>query len=277
MPSVIEKHELDHHLDADDTHIADHLQLTQAAMAITNIERCVESVHVWCTSKRLQLNPTKSEIIWFGSRTSLHHLQGVDLSLHICADIIAPLSIVCDLDVLLDSELSMTSHITKISIICYYQFIRLKQVRRFLEENIKARLVSTFIISRLDYCNAILAGLPQSMMASFQHVKNAMVRMIKRLGARHHITEARHNLHWLLITYRVIYKLCILMHMVHIDCGPGYISELVSATSALPVRSRRRSSGGNRYELLVDQPQDWSTSFLLCWSFRLKQFTNHSN
>ena len=72
------------------------------------------------TSKRLQLNPAKSEIIWFGSRTSLHRLQGVDLSLHIGAGIIAPLSVVRDLGLLLDSELSMTSHITKISSVCYY-------------------------------------------------------------------------------------------------------------------------------------------------------------
>ena len=42
--SVIEKHELAHQLYADDTQIANHLQLTQAAAAITNIDRCVESV-----------------------------------------------------------------------------------------------------------------------------------------------------------------------------------------------------------------------------------------
>ena len=40
LPLAIEKQEFDHHLYADDTKIAD-LQLTQAAAAITNIERCV--------------------------------------------------------------------------------------------------------------------------------------------------------------------------------------------------------------------------------------------
>ena len=34
-------------------------------------------------SSNLQLNPTKSEIIWFGSRTSLKWLQHTDLSLHV--------------------------------------------------------------------------------------------------------------------------------------------------------------------------------------------------
>ena len=53
-------------------------------------------------------------------------------------------------------------------------------------------------------------------MTPFQHVQNAAVRIVKRLGSRVHITETRRNLHWLPIKYRVIYKLCILMHMVHI-------------------------------------------------------------
>ena len=101
-------------------------------------------------------------------------------------------------------------------------------------ENITARLVSTFVISRLDYCNGILVGLPQSTIAPFQRVQNAAVRIVKGLSPRDHITEARRNLHWLPIKSRVIYKPCILMHMVHIGCGPGYISELVSATSAHP-------------------------------------------
>ena len=43
------------------------------------------------------------------------------------------------------------------------------------------------------------------------------------------------------------------MHMVHIGCSLGYISELVSATSALPGQSRLRSSGRNRYEIPVIQ------------------------
>ena len=43
VPSVIEKYELAHHLYADDTPIADHLQLMQAAAVITEI---TDAVHV---------------------------------------------------------------------------------------------------------------------------------------------------------------------------------------------------------------------------------------
>ena len=52
-------------------------------------------------------------------------------------------------------------------------------MRRVLGKNISARPVSTFVISRLDYCNTILAGLSQSTMVLFQRVQNAAVRMVK--------------------------------------------------------------------------------------------------
>ena len=55
---------------------------------------------------------------------------------------------------------------------------RLKQVRRILGPKITARLVSAFATSRLDYCNALLAGLPKSTTAPMQRVRNAAARWI---------------------------------------------------------------------------------------------------
>ena len=73
--------------------------------------------------------------------------------------------------------------------------------------------------------------------------------MIKGLGPRDHITAARRELHLLPIKYRIIYKLCILMHMVHIGSSPGYLSEMVAATSSQAGRGRLRSAASNRYEI----------------------------
>ena len=171
----------------------------------------------------------------------------------------------------------MTSHISEISSICYYQLKRLKQVRRVLGVNIAACLVLTFVINRMDYCNAILVGLPQSTMASFQHVQNAVIRMVKRLGSRDHITVARRNLHWLPIKYRVICKMCIVMRMIHIGCGPGYISDLVSATSAFPGRSRLRSFSGNRYEIHVLHHKIGERAFSYAGYAAWNSLHNHSN
>jgi len=64
---------------------------------------------------------------------------------------------------------------------------------------ITLKLVSAFILSRLDYCNAVLDGLPQSTIASLQRAQNAAApaRLVTRIGFREHVTPALELLHWL--------------------------------------------------------------------------------
>jgi len=77
------------------------------------------------------------------------------------ASSIGSTSSVRNLGVVMDTELSMKKHITKVTSVCYFHLRRLKTVRRILDEKTIASLVTVFIISRLDYCNFLLAGLPK--------------------------------------------------------------------------------------------------------------------
>ena len=107
---------------------------------------------------------------------------------------------------------------------------RLKQVRRLLEPDITARLVSAFVLSWLNYCNSILDGLPPSMLAPLQGVQNAAARLIMSLGSRDRITPTLRQLHWLPVKFQVTYKFYLLMHAMHVGHCPGYIADLVTHT-----------------------------------------------
>ena len=74
------------------------------------------------------------------------------------------------------------------------------------------RLVPVFVLSRLDYCNAVLAGLPSSSLAHLQRVLYAAVRLVTGLCPRGPITGTMMELHWLPIEHRVKFKLCLIMH-----------------------------------------------------------------
>ena len=161
----------------------------------------------------------------------------------------------------------MKQYVNKTVSICYYQLRRLKQVRQILGPDIAARLVSAYIVSRLDYCNSLLAGLPQNTIAPLQRVQNAAARLISSLGSRDHITSTLRDLHWLPVKYRVQYKMCLMMHMVHIGRSPRYISisELVTATASLPSSRNLRSAVGNRYKISYAGPVAWNN-----WRILLK-------
>jgi len=47
-------------------------------------------------------------------------------------------------------------------------------------------LVLAVMISRLDYCNSVLAGVPLAMLGPLQRVQNAAVRLIFELTLRDH-------------------------------------------------------------------------------------------
>ena len=172
LPAVIEKCSVDLYLYADDGQLNVHFQINDVKAALQNMETCVGDVQNWCASKRLQLNPSKTEVIWFGTSNSLKKLSDTDLSSYRNGyHQFSPTKLVRDLDVILDNELRMTTHVNKISGVCFYQLRRLKKIRRILGPANIARLLSAYIISRLDYCTFVLAGLPKSTTAPLQRVQ----------------------------------------------------------------------------------------------------------
>ncbi len=53
------------------------------------------------------------------------------------------------------------------------------------------------VLSRLDYCNALLAGLPASSIKPLQLIQNTTARLIFNEPKRMHVIPLFINLHWL--------------------------------------------------------------------------------
>ena len=132
-----------------------------------------------------------------------------------------------DLGVLLDSELTMKQHVNQVARNCFYQLRRLRQIRRYAGQDVAMQLVLALILSRLDYCNSVLAGLPKSNLAILQRVQNAAARLILELRPRDHISDALRQLHWLPVDRRIKFKLCLLMHSAHTSWCPKYLTDVL--------------------------------------------------
>ena len=80
--------------------------------------------------------------------------------------------------------------------------------RRLVDRLVTTQLVVSLILSRFDYCNSLVAGLPLTSLELLQRVQNAAARIVPNLHPSDHLSTAVKQLHWLPAEFRVTYKLC---------------------------------------------------------------------
>ena len=83
-----------------------------------------------------------------------------------------------DLGIFLDSDLSMKHHVLKVCQSAYIELKRIGSIRPYLTEEATKTLVSSYILSRLDYGNSVLIGCPQSVIHTLQCVQNSAARLV---------------------------------------------------------------------------------------------------
>ena len=111
--------------------------------------------------------------------------------------------------------------------------------RKYMSQSNLKRIVNAFVISRIDYCNSILYGLPTAEHEKLQRVQNIAARLITGSSRRDHITPVLKNLHWLPIKSRTTFKILLLTYKILNGQSPSYLTSLIS--SYKPDRSLRSS------------------------------------
>jgi hypothetical protein len=140
-------------------------------------------------SNWLQLNTSKTEIIWLASSRRQHQLAPSPVK--IGADYIVPAVpaiTVRDLGIHLDTDVTMRTHVSKTLASCYGALRRLRTIRRSVPTNTFQQLVASLVLTRLDYGNATLAGLPACQIQKLQAVMKSAARLIfqcQEAGSHH--------------------------------------------------------------------------------------------
>jgi len=159
------------------------------------IHKCLEDVANWCGARRLQLYLGKTNIVWFGSSTLLQCLSPSITTVIVDQQTTASTEKVRNLGVDFDSEMNMRAHTAKMAQTCFYHLRRLRQIRRLLRRDVACTVVTALVLSRIDYCNAVLSGLSQSIIALLQQVLNAAAHVVCGLRPGDHVTDALIGLH----------------------------------------------------------------------------------
>ena len=240
---IIEKYGLRVHLYADDTQVYGFCPPSDVAGLTNRLSACIDEIRCWMTSNRLQLNTDKTEVLWFSTAKRQHQLPTIEV--RIGTDPVAPSSAVRDLGVFLDGDLSMRTHVQRTVAGCFAVLRQLRSVRRSVPTSTYQTLIVSLVLSKLDYGNATLAGIPAYQLGRLQSVMNAAARSIVGIRRSDHITPVLVNLHWLKAPERIKFKLAVLTYRCLHGIAPPYLCRDIQRVADLPSRRRLRSSSTN--------------------------------
>ena len=134
----------------------------------------------------------------------------------------------------------MKEHINFICKTAFLEIRRIITIRHYLTDDATKTLVFSLVLSRIDYCNSLLAGLPQSLVGKLQRAQNSAARLVVRALPHVHITPILRHLHWLPVRARISYNTACLCFNAITTSTPAYLSDLLHMSS--PSSSLRSSA-----------------------------------
>ena len=240
---IIERHGLLPHLFADDTQVYGRCPPSHMDDLAARVSSCTDDILSWMRSNRLQLNADKTELIWCATPRRLPQLPVIPI--RVGSAIISPSSSVRDLGIYVDADLSMRTHVTRTTAGCFAALRQIRSVRRSLPTAAIKTLVVSLVLSKLDYGNASLAGVPANLLRRLQSVLNAAARTITCLPRSAHISSTLAELHWLRAAERINFKLATMMFRCLHNTAPRYLSVDFIRVADVSARRRLRSSTSN--------------------------------
>ena len=122
----------------------------------------------------------------------------------------------------------MDVHIKHLCCILFCQLRRLGKTRPFLSTDAANKLTVSFVLTSLDYCNSLLAGLPDNKLNKLQRIQNHAARIVLRKPRHVSATSLLRTLHWLPVKARIQYKLaCLCFQCLSHNTMPPYLSDLL--------------------------------------------------
>jgi hypothetical protein len=184
------------------------------------------------------MNEDKTEVMIIGPPSKVK--QGNHKLLSLGEFMITTTNKARNLGVFFYCNLTFEHQISSVCRSAYLEVRRLSAIRKYLSQDVANKLAVSFILSKLDYCNSIYAGLQEKQLKKLQRVQNCAARVVLKKCMREHVTPMLKELHWLPIKNRIAYKIASLCHRSLNGSAPMYLQDVLHQYA--PPRNLRSSN-----------------------------------
>ena len=144
----------------------------------TRIKHCIEQrlaeVHILMLKNMLKINDNKMELIVFSNQTTKTSAECQSLlsSITLADCNITATSTVRNLGVVLDNCLDGSSQVSAMVKACNYHLFQIARIRHYISDESCKLAVLALVISRLDYCNSLLAAVTSKQVQKLQNIQD---------------------------------------------------------------------------------------------------------
>jgi hypothetical protein len=210
----------------------------QVELAFKKLEKCIASIQKWLQQISLCLNLLKTEAIALGSPGTLKkcNFRGIKVG-----DVVIQLkTVVRDLGVMIDSQLSMQNNVLHI---CRKAFLQLKLISRHSRSmNFSTRLqaVQSLVLPHLDFSISTMIGVNCKLIQKLQWVLNSCMRFVYRLKKRQSVDMFLRKHLWMSVSSRIQFRTLCIAHSVIYGRAPDYLKATIAIRE--PPRTLRSNS-----------------------------------
>ena len=228
MENLSGKHGLELHIYADDTQLYLAIKpITQQAVdiGVARLEGCLTDIYTWMSQNKLKLNADKTEVLVLGTPKQRAKISVPSISVN--GEIVKILNIrIGNRGSVFDPSMNMAAHVSKAVKSANYYLRNIGRIRKYLTAESGKSAVISLVISRFDFCNGLLCGIPEELIHKLQRVQNNASRVITLTKKYDHITQVLKELHWLPVRKRIEFKILLLAFKYLHETAP-YLRELL--------------------------------------------------
>ena len=247
LSKIIQSSDMNFHFYADDTQLYNNFDLDDIESQLNKTQTCISNVKIWMDQNKLQLNESKTEVLLVSKPSILSKFETPVLEIN--GNTITPSTQVRNLGVIFDETLCLSPHV---STMCQKMFFDMKQIsffRKYMSLNVTTQLMVSLVLTKLDYCNSLLAGIPIYLIEKLQKVQNCAARICLKKRKYDYAKPLLQELHWLPVKERIDYKILNICHSFFHGQVPHYIIDI------LHTKEHNRTLRSSNDKFILEKPK----------------------